>query len=130
MIVFDARVLIAHLDAADAHHSEAVAVMEELEEFEFAASVLTVAETLVRPAMSGRADEVLAAFERLHLLQFPIEPADARSLARVRADTRLRMPDAVVVHLAEALHGEIATADVRLGHAAAERGIGVHRLGE
>lgn len=130
MIVFDAGALIAHLDAADAHHAEAVAVMEELEELEFGASALTVAETLVRPAMNGRADEVLAAFERLHLLQFPIDAADALSIARVRAETRLRMPDAVVVQLAEAEQGEIVTSDVRLAVAARARGIGVRRLGE
>lgn len=126
MIVFDAGVLIAHLDAEDAHHAAAEAFLEENEEFDFAASALTIAECLVRPVLAGRVTTVLAAFERLHLLQLDLPASDAAGIAEVRGATGLRMPDAIVVHAAERHGAALATTDAAVARAARSRGIIAH----
>jgi predicted nucleic acid-binding protein len=53
---------------------------------------------------------------------------DAVALARVRAATGLKMPDALVVHTAERFGGSVATTDARLAAAAESRGLVVHKF--
>lgn len=128
MIVFDAGVLIAHLDPDDAFHAGATGFLEEHEEFEFAANALTVAECLVRPQLSGRAASVLAAFDRIVLRQIDLVAADALGIAEVRAATRLRMPAALVLYTAERIGAGLATTDQALARAANERGLTAYSL--
>lgn len=128
MIVLDAGVLIAHLDGADAFHRAAVAFLEENEGFEFAANALTVAESLVHPTAGGRAAEFDATLERLRLVRIDLVADDIRAVAQVRAATRLRMPDALVLFTAERHGGEIVTTDHRLARVAQERGVGATAL--
>ena len=128
MIVFDAGVLIAWLNADDAFHSAALAFMEENEDFDFAASTVTMAECLIRPTHAGRADEVIAAFDRLELIGLDLAASDAPGIARVRAETGLRMPDALVVFAAEHHSADIVTTDAALSRAAQGRHVDVHLL--
>jgi predicted nucleic acid-binding protein len=123
VIVFDAGVLIAHLDPDDVFHSAATGFMEECEDFDFGASALTVAECLVHAVAAGRSTTVLGAFERLTLVQFDVNVGDAYGVAEVRAATKLRMPDAVVLFTAERHGAELATTDHVLARAAAARGV-------
>lgn len=128
MIVFDARVLIALLDPADAFHGPTVDFVEEYEEFDFAASVLTVAESLVRPARNGIAEQIRAGLTRLSMLTIDVADDDILCIADVRASTRLRMPDAVALHSAERHGAQLVTTDRTLARAATDRGVQAHLL--
>lgn len=53
MIVLDASVLIAYLDARDQHHNAAEALLLRSADDEFGANALTIAEVLVGPLRAG-----------------------------------------------------------------------------
>lgn len=128
MIVFDAGVLIAYLDARDQFHERATGFMEEYVEFEFAANVLTVAESLIRPAAAGRSSSVVATLDRLGVERIGLEPGDATAIAEIRASSGLKMSDTVVLFTAERHAAELVTTDRSLARAAESHGVAVHSL--
>lgn len=123
MIVLDANVLIAVLDRTDASHQKAFDLIEEHAWDEFGASVLTIAETLVRPVRDDRGTHVRHALDALGVRSLALEAEDALSLATARATHRLRLPDAVVLHTAERTGSRLATFDRALRAAASEASI-------
>lgn len=123
MIVLDASVLIAHLDARDAHHVAAGAILASAAGEALLGNPLTVAEVLVAPARAGRAAEAKAALDALGVEVVAL-PADAPvRLAVLRADTGLRLPDCCVLLTALDARAAVATFDARL--AAAARSLGL-----
>ena len=74
MIVVDASVIIALLDANDAHHARAAEVLDDLRD-PLAASALTVAEVLVGPANAGRLTAARSALATLEIAAVPIDDA-------------------------------------------------------
>ena len=125
MIVADASVLIAHLDAADAHHKRAGALLLLVAEEPLAASPLTIAEVLVGPARTGQLDAAAAALHQLELASVLLDEDSPMRLAALRVGTGLKLPDCCVLLAAEQTHGEIATFDDRLATAARRRGFPV-----
>lgn len=128
MIVLDAGVLVAYLNSNDSHHARARDFLIEHADDSFSVAAMTLAETLVHPV---RTNNVLSAMESLMALEFDVEDMrekDALPLARLRETTRLRMPDAVVVHTAVAFDGSVATTDARLARAAEQMGVAAHLL--
>lgn len=123
MIVLDASVLIGVLNPRDAHHRAAIALLEDVSHELWTASVLTVAEVLVRPARSGRENAAADAITELGVEVLPFPASDAVGLARVRARFALKMPDAVVLHAALKAGGALATFDDALAAAARTAGI-------
>lgn len=123
MIVLDATVLIAYLDGEDVHHRAATRLLVEHADESMVANALTVAETLVRPARTGRVVDATAAFDVLGLEIIAVGPDDAVRLAVLRSETGLRLPDCCVLLTAESTGGSLATFDERLAQAAAERGV-------
>ena len=128
MIVFDAGVLIAHLEIDDPFHRAAVDFLEENEDSEFAISPLTLAECLVRPAAAATGRRAYHALRRLRLEHRAITHDDALGLAEMRATTGLKMSDALVVFTAEAHGAEVATTDRAVARAAEARGLTTHLL--
>lgn len=125
MIVLDVSVLIAHLDAADLHHERASALLHEAADETLAASPITLAEVLVGPARAGRVEHGTAVLHDLDVTSVPLlEDAPIR-LAKLRAETALKMPDCCVLLAAEQTHSALATFDDRLATAATERGLAV-----
>lgn len=125
MIVLDASVLIAHLDATDLHHERASGLLYDAADESLAASPITLAEVLVGPARAGKVDQAMAALHDLNVATVPLlEDASAR-LAVLRAGTSLKMPDCCVLLAAEQRQSSVATFDDRLAKAAKERGLGV-----
>lgn len=120
MIVLDASVVIAFL-AADSHGPAARAFFAQTLEDDLRMNELTLAETLAGPARAGRTDVALAHLHRLRIGAVPL--TDPIALARLRADTGLRMPDAVVLHCALAHHAALATFDRTLAARARELGV-------
>lgn len=122
MIVLDASVLIAHLDARDAHHKSAMRLLLRSSE-PLAASTISLAETLVAPARAGRLEDANAALRRLGVLELrPGEGAPAR-LAQLRADTGRKLPDCCVLLAAQENDGVVASFDAALVAAAAGLGL-------
>lgn len=122
MIVLDACVLIAHLDATDAHHACASALLLDAADEPLGASPLSLAEVLVGPARAGQLDRATAALYQLQVTSVLLgEDAPAR-LAVLRAGTSLKLPDCCVLLAAEQTHAVVATFDDRLATEARQRG--------
>lgn len=125
MIVLDASVLIAFLNANDAHHRAAQRLLIDAVDDDLGANPLTLAEVLVAAVRAGDATPVVDALAALEVAELAF-PADAAiRLARLRAQTGLKMPDCCVLLAAEDTGGRIATFDNRLAGAAAERNVPV-----
>lgn len=128
MIVLDAGVLIAYSETHDPHHKATIRFLGAHADERFSVPVLTLSEALVRPA---NAEEIGSALKKLMPLGLDVEDMrelDAVPLARVRAATGLKMPDALVIHTAERFGGAVATTDARLAAAAESRGLVVHQI--
>ncbi len=123
MIVLDANVLIAFLDATDSHHVVASDLVERRFIDGFASSVLTIAEALVHPTRAERQDAAMSALLRIGVRLLPLEASEALELARLRTSYRLRMPDAVALHAAMSTGSELATFDDLLAVAAEKAGV-------
>jgi predicted nucleic acid-binding protein len=114
MTVLDASVVIAFLDADDAHHAGALDAVERVRGQELVLPASAYAETLVDPWRAGP-DAVTVVKQFLAELGIRIEPltADvAERAARLRSTHRsLRLPDALVLATADALDAIALTAD-------------------
>ncbi len=122
LTVLDASILLAHFDDTDPHSEAAAAILADADQV--AASTITLAEVLVGAARAGRLDEQLAAIAELQITELPLEPGAAAALARLRADTGLRMPDCCVLHAALSSQAQaLATRDTQLAKAAAAHGL-------
>ncbi len=122
LTVLDASILLAHFDDTDPHSEAAAAILADADQV--AASTNTLAEVLVGAARAGRLDEQLAAIAELQITELPLEPGAAAALARLRADTGLRMPDCCVLHAALSSQAQaLATRDTQLAKAAAAHGL-------
>lgn len=119
MIVLDASVLIAHLDEQDAHHAEASRLLADTGAEPLGASTVSLAETLVAPARSGRLADATSALERLGIAELPLGPQAAARLAQLRADTGRKLPDCAILLAAQEHDGLIASFDGALIGAAA-----------
>jgi predicted nucleic acid-binding protein len=121
VIVFDASVLIAYLDGDDAQHAIAEKLLAREIDDEFAVNSLTLAEVLVAPARQRRLDQVQTALRDLDMRELPFPTGSAVQLARLRAETGLKMPDCCVLLAAEAVGARVASFDDRLRRAAVAR---------
>lgn len=122
MIVLDASVLIAHLDAADDHHEHATRLLSDTTAIPLGASPLTLAEVLVGPARADRHEIAQAAVRLLGVQQIPLSDDAPVRLAAMRASTGLTLPDCCVLLAVEQASGELATFDRRLSEVARSRG--------
>ena len=123
MIVLDASVLIAYLDAEDAQHHKAESMLAREIDDDFAANPLTFAEVLVGPSRTGRLDAARSVLRELEIAEQPFPADTAVRLARLRADTGLRMPDCCVLLAAQDTSARLATFDERLVRGAEELGL-------
>jgi len=124
VIVFDASVLIAQLDARDAHHRSAIGVFVSAGGSLRLASPITLGEVLVAPIRRGTLDEAEHQLRLLDVNEQPFGGGAARRLAGLRAATGLRLPDCCVLLAAQDAGADaIATFDDRLAEAA--RGLGL-----
>ncbi|MDR1188787.1 MAG: PIN domain-containing protein [Bifidobacteriaceae bacterium] len=122
MIVVDASPLIGLIEAEDAHHRNAVALLAGAAE-PFFVHAVTLAEVLVGPARVGTEEAVAADLRGIGVRVANLGAGEAIALARLRARLGLKMPD--ICALATAIHvgAPLATFDAKL--AAAARGLGL-----
>ncbi|HLI59362.1 MAG TPA: PIN domain-containing protein [Solirubrobacteraceae bacterium] len=122
LTIVDASVLLAHFDARDPHAAEAREILAEADEL--AASTITLAECLVGAVAAGRLEEALQAIADLEIAEVPLPRGSAATLARLRVETGLRMPDCCVLHAAAVSQANaVATRDDRLRRAAQASGL-------
>ncbi len=124
-MILDASVLIALLDDQDAHHDAAVAVLDPVLDHDepLRMHAVNLAEVLVGPAKAGRLDDAVRLLAPLGIEEVN---GPASELARVRAESSLRMPDCCVLLAAQvAADDTIATFDARLAAVAVQRGLHV-----
>jgi predicted nucleic acid-binding protein len=124
VIALDASALIALTNLEDQHHVAARAMFAANRE-PLVMSALTLAEFLVYPVRAGTEDAASDLVARLGVRVDGVASGDAAAIARVRAHTRLRMPDAVVLELALRLRGKVMTFDAALASAAKTLNVGV-----
>lgn len=121
MIVLDASVIIAYLDAENVHHGRAETLLAREIDDEFGVNSLTLAEVLVVPARDHGLETVRAALHELDVQELPF-PADAAvKLTQLRVSTGLKMPDCCVLLAAEHLDARLASFDDRINQTAATR---------
>lgn len=118
MIVLDASVMIAFLGPADALHDRAVATLIACGPQDYAISPITHAEVLVGPTRAGTLDRTSAALAALGVSEIPLPSDAAPRLARLRAETALRLPDCCVILAAQQARAAILSFDDRLAGAA------------
>jgi predicted nucleic acid-binding protein len=123
VIILDASILIAHLDPKDAHHARASEAMLAVADEPLGASLVTLAEVLVGPACVGRTDAALHALDAIGVTAVPMPMDSPVQLARLRAETRLPLPDCCVLLAAHTAGAPIATFDDRLARAAGTAGL-------
>ena len=123
MIVLDASVLIAYLDRDDEHHVDAERLLVREVDEDFGVNSLTLAEVFVAPARDGRLDRATTALRDLEVDELPFPVDTALTLAQLRAETGLKMPDCCVLLAAEPLRARVGTCDNRLRKAATERNL-------
>jgi predicted nucleic acid-binding protein len=123
VIVLDASVIIAHLDATDAYHERAKSLLLDVAGEPLGASPLSLAEVLVGPARAGQLDRARGALDELEVESVRLEDDAPERLAVMRAGTSLKLPDCCVVLAAEQTHGAIATFDDRLATTSRDRGL-------
>ncbi|MCU1479649.1 MAG: type toxin-antitoxin system VapC family toxin [Subtercola sp.] len=75
------------------------------------------------PTLAGAQDRAYSALERIELAVVPLASSDALELARLRAQYRVRMPDAVALHAALTTRSTLATFDTVLIAAATRAGV-------
>lgn len=127
VIVLDASVLIAYLDAEDVHHAAAEELLVRAIDDDLAANSLTLAEVFVRPAQDGRLNLVREVLGDLEVRELPFPVDSAVRLAQIRASTGLKMPDSCLLLTAEEAAASVASFDERLAQAAVDRGLTVVR---
>lgn len=123
MIVLDASVLIAHLDARDIHHARAKRLLADTDGESLGASTISLAETLVAPARAGRLADATAALERLGVRELPLVDGASGRLAQLRAKAGRKLPDCCVLLAAQEYRGTVASFDSSLVDAADDLGL-------
>lgn len=125
LVVIDAGALIALLDENDKHHPWAFGMFQSTLGYGLVMPALTYAEVLVHPTRAGKADTFENNIAGLRLDIRPIFDSDARGLADIRAESSLKMPDAIVLQLALEEQATLATTKNMLAKEAESRGLKV-----
>lgn len=125
MIALDAGVLIALFDANDAHHAAAEEIFAANPSEPMTIGPINQAEVLVRAARENRDQQMLADLRALGITTTALPDDAATRLARLRANTRSRMPDCCVLLTAEQTSARVATFDEGLQESARSIGLAV-----
>lgn len=116
-VVLDACVLIGLLDAADAHHEQAVADVEsaDLDGVDLVAPASAYSEVLVAFARVDCVEDARTTLAAMGIAVESLTAEVAERAATLRAKhDRLRLPDAMVLAAAEPEGRELLTYDARL----------------
>ncbi|MDR0365504.1 MAG: type II toxin-antitoxin system VapC family toxin [Bifidobacteriaceae bacterium] len=124
-LVLDASVLIAATEIGDANHTRAQAIMAGAGSDAMVVHPLTLAEVLVGAVRAGAGAAFQQSVATAGVTCLSGDVIGPLEIATVRAESGLKIPDAVVLATAEALGGSLATLDGALADRAAARGVEV-----
>lgn len=110
-LVADASFIIALLNPRDAHHTWAQSVFSLHEREDIRTTTINLAEAMVRPYQTGQAVDFEEALAELEIHVWNVREGDESELAELRASSRLKMPDALVLFCAIRTASSVATAD-------------------
>lgn len=115
LIAADASALIAYLDPDDADHAAAIQGLVDVDRF--IVHPVTLTEVLVHPVRQGTEVDVVNILASIDMVasDMAIEPM---ALARLRADSGLKLPDCLVLATAIWHHVGVLTFDDQLRAAA------------
>lgn len=126
MIVIDASVLIAYLNAPDANHTRAETILLDAAVDRFGASSITLAEVMVGPTRAGTLETARAMLRDLEIREVVIAKGTTERLARIRYETGLKLPDCCVLLAAQDADADtVLTFDDRLAKRARDLGYAV-----
>ncbi|GGL53780.1 hypothetical protein GCM10011575_10290 [Microlunatus endophyticus] len=125
MIALDAGVLVALFDANNAHHEAAEEVFAVNPDEPMTIGPINQAEVLVRAARENRDQQMLADIRALGITTTALPDDAATRLARLRANTRSKMPGCCVLLTAEQTSARVATFDEGLKESARAIGLAV-----
>jgi predicted nucleic acid-binding protein len=128
VIVLDASVVIAHLASHDAHHPAARTFFEHHLDDDFVVHTMTLTEILIGPIRVGRASFAEQQLADLGVVEWAPTDGAAR-LARLRVETKLRLPDCCVLDTALSNGASLATFDSELARAAVSLGLELAEVG-
>lgn len=124
-VVLDAVTVIALLDPGNAHHAAARETVLPLAGMPKLIHPINLAEVLVKPVQDGTAEKVLTALSQAGITTFTPVVSEPLDLARVRAFTRIKIPDACAYNTAASRNLPLVTFDKRLATAARTAGLTV-----
>jgi predicted nucleic acid-binding protein len=115
VIVLDASVVVAHLDASDSLHSAAVSALDKHADDDLRVPASVYAEALVAPAREGRLDDARREIAGLGIDVVPIDgPVAERAALLGGREPALKLPDALVLACGDVLDAHaVVTADRR-----------------
>jgi predicted nucleic acid-binding protein len=125
VIVLDASVLIGHRDGRDRHHDRARELLTANAGAPLGASSISLAETLVGPARSGKLEVARGALDRLAVEELSLGADSSARLALIRAETGLKLPDCCVLMAAKDRNAAVASFDLDLARSARDLGLAV-----
>lgn len=114
MIVLDASVVIAVFYPADVHHDRAAELLERNAGGGFVVHQMTLAESLVGAATSGRLIQVRRQVQNMGIEVFEPDADEPLLVAEMRANTGLKLPDCCVLAAALSLSAPLITFDEKL----------------
>ena len=117
-VILDSSALIALYSDYDEHHEWAMRIFAETLESQLAMPVLTYAEALIHPLRAGKKNLFEAGIRGLGIQISSISAEAIDQIAELRASTKLRMPDVVVLNEAISTDSAIATTDQLLAKTA------------
>ena len=124
-IVLDAGVIIGLYDNNDPHHKWAVDFMFQTTADKLVMSAINHAEIMVYPIRAGVQEAFKAGIEGLGIQLNVSSLSETESLAKLRAETGLKMTDVCALHLALSEDSVLATTDKAVAKVAIEYGIEV-----
>ena len=111
----DSSVLIAILNSEDKHHRIALENYSSLDQYQI--STISLAEVMPSAIKAGRSQEVREALERVAREIVGLDSEIAHLAARIRVESGLKTPDAIVSATALATKAQLWTFDGKLAKA-------------
>jgi len=124
-VVVDASVVIAATEPGDGHHGRAAQILRQGHPGSLTMHPVTLAEVLVGAVRVGRGQPYLEALLATGLTVQSGDIVAPLRLAAARAESGLKMPDAVVLATAQVLGADLASFDNTLAARARLAGLSV-----
>lgn len=125
MITLDASLVIAHLNPRDPHHEAATSYLRDTAEESLLIHSVNLAEVLIGGVRAGRGEEMRADLHAIGIRVAGRSEGEALRLARLRVESRLKMPDCCALDTALTTESTLATFDDALARAASTRHLDV-----